>query len=302
MGLMGGGYHPASAPLISSSVEPEKRGRALGFHVIGGSISFFLAPIVAAVIAGACGWRGSFIGLAVPTAIFGIIFFILLGKRGEKSRIQQDMAVSPDRSSSVSRGIRPLITFFILTIISGGVGFSLIGFIPLYLVDHFGTSERAAASMLSIIWSAGLWAGPLGGYLSDRLGREPIILATNALIGIVIYLMTIVPFSLGISGLFSINGLGIGTLLFFMGICSFVRMPVSEAFIMDQTSVHRRSTIYGLYYFAMQQSGGIFAPIVGMVVDRYSFGSCFTIAGVIIVVVTVICSFFLLEKTNRHMT
>jgi MFS family permease len=38
MGLLGGGYHPAAAPLISSSVEPEKRGRALGFHMIGGHL------------------------------------------------------------------------------------------------------------------------------------------------------------------------------------------------------------------------------------------------------------------------
>ena len=38
MGLAGGGYHPASAPLISASVEPKKRGRALGCpgKVLGG--------------------------------------------------------------------------------------------------------------------------------------------------------------------------------------------------------------------------------------------------------------------------
>lgn len=30
MGLLGGGYHPASPPLISTLVEPKNRGRALG--------------------------------------------------------------------------------------------------------------------------------------------------------------------------------------------------------------------------------------------------------------------------------
>ena len=53
MGLMGGGYHPAASPLISTSVEPENRGRALGFHLIGGSASHFLAPLMAAAIASA---------------------------------------------------------------------------------------------------------------------------------------------------------------------------------------------------------------------------------------------------------
>jgi len=51
MGLLGGGYHPSASPVISASVEPSKRGRALGFHLIGGSASFFLSPLIAAAIA-----------------------------------------------------------------------------------------------------------------------------------------------------------------------------------------------------------------------------------------------------------
>ena len=45
MGLAGGGYHPAAAPLISMSVEHKNLGRALGVHIIGGSASFFLGVI-----------------------------------------------------------------------------------------------------------------------------------------------------------------------------------------------------------------------------------------------------------------
>ncbi|MFC1937012.1 MFS transporter, partial [Chloroflexota bacterium] len=48
MGVLSGGYHPASPPLIAASVAPEKRGRALGIHVIGGSGSLFVAPLIAA--------------------------------------------------------------------------------------------------------------------------------------------------------------------------------------------------------------------------------------------------------------
>ena len=85
MGVVGGGYHPSAAPMISASVEPKNRGRALGFHLIGGSGSFFLAPLVAAATATTWGWRGSFIGLAVPTMIFGITFYVLLGRRAKMS-------------------------------------------------------------------------------------------------------------------------------------------------------------------------------------------------------------------------
>jgi MFS family permease len=57
MGLMAGGYHPASTPLISLSVPANQRGRALGLHLIGGNSSFFLAPLIAGAIAAAWGWR-----------------------------------------------------------------------------------------------------------------------------------------------------------------------------------------------------------------------------------------------------
>ncbi len=293
MGLAGGGYHPSSAPLISVSVEPKKRGRALGFHLIGGSASFFLAPIIAAAVAGTWGWRGPFIVLAVPSAIFGIIFFMLLGQGRGTRYARQIAAQHPAEEKPAPGNVRRLVAFLVLTVIGGGMGFSITAFIPVYLVDHFGVSKPTAASMLSIIWSAGLWAAPVGGYLSDRIGRVPIIVATGVIGGILVYLLRVIPFGWGIGDLFFINGLGIGILLFFMGVNAFVRMPVSEAFIMGQAAAHRRSTIYGIYYFAMQQAGGIFALIVGPLIDRYGYHTTFTIASFISIGVTLVCSVFL---------
>ena len=86
MGVLGGGYHPAAPPMISASVDPQNQGRALGFHAIGGSASFFLAPLIAAAIATLWGWRGSFIGLAVPTLVFGIFIYRILGRRGSQGK------------------------------------------------------------------------------------------------------------------------------------------------------------------------------------------------------------------------
>jgi len=89
MGLLAGGYHPAATPLISKSIPEKQRGRALGFHLIGGNASFFLGPIIAGATASVWGWRGSFIGLAIPTMVFGIIFYLLLGRLADKGKVQR---------------------------------------------------------------------------------------------------------------------------------------------------------------------------------------------------------------------
>jgi len=287
MGVVGGGYHPSAAPIISASVEPKNRGRALGFHSIGGGGSFFLAPLIAAAIAATWGWRGSFIGLAIPTMIFGIIFYVLLGRRAKMSKTQQTPTHHHDETPPPPGYLRRLVPFMILTTFTSAVTFATIAFIPLFMVDHFGIGEEIAAAFLSIFYFAGLWASPLGGYLSDRLRRVPVMLVTCLITGPLIYLLNLTSYSLGI-----------GALLLIIGIVTYIRMPTSEAYIIDQTPEHRRSTIYGIYYFAGIEGSGILTPVIGSFIDRFGFYPSFTIASIAVVAMTLICSVFLWGKRD----
>jgi MFS family permease len=122
MGLLGGGYHPSAPPIISASVEPKNRGRALGLHLIGGSASYFLAPIIAAAIAVAwLGWRGPFIALAVPTVIFGIVFYILLGRWTHISKTERKIASSDTQVPPTPFRWRRLVVFIFLSTFTGAV-------------------------------------------------------------------------------------------------------------------------------------------------------------------------------------
>ncbi len=285
MGLCGGGYHPSSAPLISSSVEPKNRGRALGFHTIGGSASFLVAPLAAAAIAAALGWHWSYIILSIPTAILGIIFFSVLRKRTIGNQHYQSNSQNTVVEAHPSAGYkRRLIALMTWTIISGAISGSIMIYMSLYFVDHFHVSEQIAGSLLSISPIAGLFAGPVGGYLSDRLGRVPLIIATSILGSILMLLLSIVPY-----------GIPLFALLFFMGVFSYMRMPVMEAFIMGQTTPRFRSTIYGVYYFITQEVGVAVAPLMGRLMDRYSFdyGDLLVISASTNIALALICSPFL---------
>lgn len=283
MGVMGGGYHPSAAPMISASVAPRNRGRALGFHMIGGGFSFFLAPIIAAAIAAAWDWRGSFISLAVPVMLFGIVFYMLLGRHEVKKKAElSTTSSSQPEEAAAPRHWRRLVWFMILSAFTGAVVFSTMSYIPVFLVDHFGVSRATAVASMALVYSGGLWVGPLGGYLSDRWGTVPVILVVCFAAGPVIYLLNLAPY-----------GLGIGVLLVTFGLINYVRMPVSESYIVSHTPERHRSTVLGLYFFGAMEGGGVLTPLLGYLIDQYGFYLSFSIAGAMMLAVTLICSIFL---------
>lgn len=287
MGLAGGGYHPAAAPLISMSVEPKNLGRALGFHIVGGSATYFLAPLIGVAIATSWGWRGTYIGIAVPTILFGILFYFVLS-RGEGRRQRKPIpAKSLGEKKTSPLHWSSLVAFIILSAFSAAIISSIIAFIPLFMIDHFGVSKKTAAAFLAIIYSAGLWAAPLGGSLSDRIGRVRMILAMSFLLGPVIYMLNHVPF-----------GIGFGALFLVIGIILTMRMPVTEAFIVSHSPVHLRSTILGIYFFSAIEGGGVLTPVFGYLIDQFGFYTSFTISATAMVTVSFICSLFL--RGNRN--
>jgi len=290
VGVAGGGYHPSAAPLISASVESKNRGRALGIHQMGGSASLFLAPLAATAIASAWGWRVSFIGLAVPVAMFGIIFYVLLGQKGLKAEMNKPVrtiAGRQEETPSPPSRWRRLVFFLIMGLFTQIVIFSTIAFIPLFIVDNFGISKETAGALLSLVYSAGLWAGPLGGYLSDRFGTVPVVLVACLTTGPLIYLLNLVPY-----------GLGFGALLLIIGACLFTCMPALESYIVRQAPEHRRSTVLGMYYFTGMETGAILTPALGFLIDQFGYSFTFNITGVAVIGVTVICAVFLYSSRD----
>ncbi len=282
MGVLGGGYHPSATPMVSALVESKKRGRALGIHEIGGGASFFVVPLVAAAIAAAWGWRGAFIGLAIPTVIFGIIFYRVLGRRAAMSRTQPEITEHHEEAAPQPGYLRRLVAFMILSAGTGGLAASVTSFLPLYMVDHFGASEQTAAYLMAIYCSAGLWASPLGGHISDRLGRVPVLVVISLICG-----CCHLPAE--------------HSLLWNGYLCPFMDnghnhvCPIAgvEAYIIGQTTERNRSTVYGIFYFSMTESGAVLAPIMGLIIDHFGFYNGFTIASVAIAVVVLACSPFL---------
>jgi len=285
MGVIGGGYHPSASPVISRAVDEKHRGKALGIHQIGGTGSFFLAPLIAAGIARVLGWRGAFISLSVPTFIFGIFFSFLLKRWGygrEYDAGKIDAGIEKEKNKIALRYIVPIL---ILNVCTQTFIYSSISFVPLYVVDRLGGSKEVAAAMLSLVHSAGLWGGPLGGFLSDRIGKIPIFLFVGIIAAPLIYLLNHISF-----------GWSISVLLLFMGMAHYMGMPVTEAYIITHSPQKHRSTVLGFYYFASRGGPGVVAPFLGFLIDRFNFNTAFNVIASLMGIIAAVCTTLILGK------
>ncbi|MFC1873576.1 MFS transporter [Chloroflexota bacterium] len=288
LGITGGGYHPAASPLISASVEPQNRGRALGLHQIGGTASFFLAPLIAVGITSILNWRSTFVVVAIPVIIVGIVMYIVIGKRGYSDRTGTKSEASHlEGPITTSSHWTHLVAFITLGVTLQVLLFSLISFLPLFTVDHFGASEGVAASLLSLYHLTGLLGGPLGGYLSDRVGEVPVMLTACLLAGPFVYIWGLVSF-----------GWQFFLIIFTLGFFQYVGMPASEAYIISHAPQRYRSTALGIYYSASRGGPGLIMPVLGFLFDQYGFNASFTIVGSALFAIAIICSILLLRNRS----
>jgi FSR family fosmidomycin resistance protein-like MFS transporter len=273
MGLLGGSYHLAAAPLISASVVPERRGRALGFHQIGGSVSYFLAPLIAAGIAGyVMGWRAPFIIVGAIMLAFGLAFYFLLGRRAKMA--PEAAAPRAAKEEPAPRPKRETIAFLVLSAMGQTVAVALLAYVPVFAVDHFGVSNDTGAFLLAIVYAGGLTA-PLGGFLADRWGAVRVLLAMSIAAVPMLWLLNVVSF-----------GWGLYVVLFMIGVFTFITLPVSEVYLLARADPKRRSTMLGVYYMASRGGTGVLTLGAGYLIDRAGFTLTFNVLTIILLAFT----------------
>ncbi len=263
----------------------------MGIHIIGGSTSYFLAPLIAAGLVGLVGWRGSFVSLSIPVFILGIVLYFLLRKHTVETKTSDgSLKSNSSQDAQDAQNRKPLahiITFLILTGLTWALATSTISFIPLLLVDRFGASSELGSALIAIIYSSGFWAAPLGGYISDRLGQSKTMMAVGLLFGPVVIGMYAAP-SLILSCV----------AMFLFGVLTFVRMPTSESYIAQAVPPRLRATVLGIYFFSGMEGAALFTPVLGAIIDAKGFGAGFFASGISVLVVALVCS-VLLTRFDR---
>ena len=273
MGIVSGSYHAPAAALIAKSYSPSVRGAVMGMHITGGHLSFFAAPLVAGQLALLTGtWRTPYIWFAAAPLVCGLLLWLVAPRLHERPEPGDRFAAFRE-VANVFRDVGPLVS--LAMVFQLGLS-AVLAFLALYLVDARGIHPALAAAMFGIPQLVGVVGAPLGGALSDRLGRKAVILASLAALGPAIWALTAVPNELLVLPLILI-GLGFS-----------MRSTVTETLVMDSAPPARRGTVLGAYYLANAEIGGIGAPVFGLLATAIGIGDAMSYLGSALVLLSVV--------------
>lgn len=273
MGIVSGTYHAPAASLLARTFGDRVRGAAMGLHSTGGNLSFFVAPLVAGSLAALTGsWRAPYLAFAVVPVVAGAILWSVMPLTRTAPAVGGRLAALRE-VVAVSRRVGAVVGLSVLF----QVGYAaFLALVTLYLVDARGVPPALAAILFGLPNAAGVFGSPLGGWLSDRIGRRSVIAIALGLMGPAVLVFTLVPTELVVLPL-AVLGLGGAT-----------RMTVTEVLVAETAPFERRATVLGSYYLLAQEIGGVAAPALGALATAVGIAAAFSWLGVLLTALSVV--------------
>ncbi len=270
--IAGSIWHPTARGLLSQ-IYPKRRGFMITVDRSAGSIGDTAGPLLAGFLLAYLLWQQIFLA-AFPLALIFMFFLWMLLRRSEA--FQNVGARSRGEARPILEQLRELRGLFRdsgtilwrLIAIKAIAGFGQGGlflWLPLYLSESVGMDELGIALHLSLLTAMGTVTNPAFGYLSDRIGRMPVIF-------IVLAAKTVIAAAIALSG----HGIMLTLLVAVMGVFNFVVNPLVQAWALDIAHGRKlEGSTLGVLDGANFIFTGIGPLLVGIVVAAWGFESLF---------------------------
>lgn len=274
-----------SAPrdaLIADSVLPSQRGYAYGVHRAADSLGAVVGPLVAWAVL-SLGWvelRELFLWSAVPGIVAVVLVVVFVKEARTDIAVRRaDASVGAVTASPVGPAAAPLGSAFwrYLTVL---FVFTLSTSTDAFLLLR-ASQLGVATALIPILWAllhvVKSGSTVLGGALSDRVGRRPLILG-----GWVIYALVYLGFALAnvewhAWALFVVYGLYFGA-----------TEGTEKAFVADLVPAARRGTAFGWFNAALGLGALPASVVFGLVWERSGAESAFVMGATIAAVATLL--------------
>lgn len=177
-----GAFAVSMGPTTRSIISDESKSKSIGFSMSLWSVSMILGriigPMVGSYIAQISSYEYSFYFSSLLSIFVALYTLIPLRGEGKRPHIEKG------NSQSLIEGFRTLITIpqirilFLLAFLTFIVNSSIRSFLPIYASERVGMSTMDVGILLASYYATMLFATPLFGRFSDRVGRKHIISTT----------------------------------------------------------------------------------------------------------------------------
>ena len=263
MGLVEGPFMPVCQSLLASESDQSRRGHNMGVMQNFGSnlLGSFVAPLVLVPVAAHWSWRTAFFLAGVP----GLVMAVLIARYvHEPERKPAPAAAAGAAAETVSYlamlRYRNMILCVLMSIFM--VAWMVLGwaFLPLFYVKVRQLSAGQMSVLMSLLGLSAAFFSFIVPRLSDRLGRRPVVVASN-LLGVLVPL----------AALYFDGPLYLLGALIFLGWSASGTFPLFMGTIPSETIPARYvATSMGLTVGIGEILGGVSGPAAaGWAADRY---------------------------------
>ncbi|WP_113663384.1 MFS transporter [Pedobacter nanyangensis] len=282
LGVGEGGCFPAAAKTVNELFEKKERGFANGIAIGGSAMGAVLAPPLTIWIANQMGWRWSFIIPGIVGLVWLVVWVIIPWNKKRIARQQEALLQQTALVSSKPIPFLKILTnkyaivFLVIRFLLDPVFYFIMFWIPKYLNEERNVSFDEVGRLLWIPFLALGLSNMIGGYFSDKLLKVGFSInkARKTVMGIAAFLTLGAMFVQGVSSVTWAIGL-MSLLMFAHGfwITNYIT-SISDVFGNTATS-----TVVGLSGTAGAIAGIILNPLIGLVVQNYSYNPLWIICG-----------------------
>jgi MFS transporter, FSR family, fosmidomycin resistance protein len=251
--------HPVGNGLLAEQFPPERRGFAISAHIAGGNVGTVVIAVIGTPLLALIGWRGVSVVFGVAAMVIALGVLALVRERGTDRAAARAGGSSVDALRRVLAD-RDLRWIFLTSVLGGGGrGLGVVNlFALIYMTRVIGLDDATSGLMYGALIVFSVPMPLLAGWLSDRFGRKPLIIAA--------YLGGAIGFGVFIFAGSSLAWLWAGIVI--MGLFSFAESPQLQALLADIAPPATRDASYALYFTLAFGVGSLWTAVYGVVIDR----------------------------------
>ncbi|HUG29573.1 MAG TPA: MFS transporter [Candidatus Limnocylindria bacterium] len=254
----GSPQHPVGNALLAEQFPAERRGFAISAHISGGNVGTVIAALAGPPLLALAGWRGASIVFGIPAALIALAMYRWIRETGADRLAAISQGSVREAARTVWSDHRIRRTYLASVFGGGGRGLGVANLFALLYVTHVLALPEATTNLMYaglIVLSVPM---PLvAGWLSDRVGRRPIILGA--------YLGGAVGFLTFIAAGSSLVGLWVGIAI--MGLFSFAESPQLQALLADIAPTGVRDVAFALYFTLAFGVGSLWTAVYGTIIE-----------------------------------